>query len=200
MGERTEAQQVEMLVQAAAAGDVDAQGALLERYWPMIRRVVHARRQCQGLQHNPREDTEDAMQDVALRVLHGLPHLEWQGGTALGAWVRRLADAQVKDAGRFHRAARRRFAAGDPIERTGAPTLANGSARTSAESRVDRRRDLLRLEADLQKIKDNYAATLRLRGAGYTHAQIADILGCTEEAARKLESRGRAALARVRGA
>lgn len=196
MGERTEAQQLEVLVQTAAAGDVAAQSALLAHYWPVIKRVVRARRQRLGLGRNPREDTQDAMQDVAIRLLQGLPRLAWQGSTALAAWVRCLADGQVVDAHRHHQAARRRFDAGSPVERMDAPMLADGRRVSSAESRVDRNRKLAELNDLLAEMKDEYATALMLRGAGYSHAEVGELLGCTAEAARKLESRARAVMVR----
>lgn len=199
MGEQTEAQELELLIQAAARGDVAAQSALLERYWPLIRRTVRARRQCLKMADNPREDTDDAMQDAALRLLRRLPELEWQGATAFGAWIRRLATAQVHDAARFQRAQRRRFSRGEPVDGTDSPTLADAAGPSSAESYLDRRRELAQLAVELRQLKDTYAMALVWRSVGYTHAQVAQILGCSEEAARKLESRARAALAKVRG-
>ena len=190
MASSTESQIIEQLVVAGAAGDRNAQQDLLERYWPLIRQVVRARRQRLGRELKLREDTDDLQQEVAMELLQSLPKQKWQGTAAFAAWVRKLADYQVIDAQRYHRRQKR-----DRRAETGAEKLDLGRRDgRSPESLIDDRRRLGALLESIAELKEEYGAALVLNYQGYSHQQIGDVLGCSPEAARKLVSRARAKL------
>jgi RNA polymerase sigma factor (sigma-70 family) len=182
-----ESEIIENLVQEGARGDRSAQSQLLERYWPLIRRVVRARRRRMG--GALRDDTDDLEQQVAMELLESLPKQEWRGQTAFGAWVRRLAECQVIDAQRYHARQKR-----DRRAETDADKADLVAARPSPESAIDEGRRAEAIVAAIGELKEEYGAALVLHYKGYSHAQIGDVLGCTAEAARKLVARARAKL------
>lgn len=186
----TESQIIERLVKAGAEGDKAAQEELLSRYWPLIQRVVRARRQRLGRELQLREDDDDLAQEVALELLQSLPKQKWQGSAAFAAWIRRLAEYQVIDAQRYHRRQKRDRRAETGVERA---DLDPAAAR-SAESVIDERRRMVALLESVADLKEEYGAALILHYQGYSHAQIGELLDCTAEAARKLVSRARAKL------
>ena len=186
----TESEVIEQLVIAGAQGDRPAQQALLERYWPLIRQVVSARRRRMGRALQGREDTSDLQQEVAVELLRSLPNQQWRGAAAFTAWVRKLAECQVIDAGRFHGRQKR-----DRRIETGADKADQRPRRgPSMESRIENRRRAEALMEGIASLKSEYGAALMLNYQGYSHQQIGELLGCTAEAARKLVSRARAKL------
>ena len=185
----TESQVFEDLIASAARGDRAAQGELLKHYWPVIRDAVHAVKYRMGPRLSAREETQDLQQAAAIKVLGALEDHEWRGRPAFAAWVRKLARAEVVDTHRHHAAAKRGAPelGGSEVDR-----LANLEA--SPESRVDVQARLGRLRADLDRLKPEYRSALMLHHMGYAHAQIGEILGCSQEAARKLVTRARTKL------
>jgi len=189
----TESQIIEGLVVAGAGGDRDAQQELLERYWPLIRQVVRARRQRLGRELREREGTDDLEQEVAIELLESLPKQEWRGQEAFVAWIRRVADCQVIDRQRFHRRAKRDRRAETSDERADqAPRH-----RRSMESQLDDSRRTHQLLEQIASLKSEYGAALLLHYQGYSHAQIGETLDCSAEAARKLVARARAKLTKA---
>ncbi len=181
---------IEDLVRLGAEGDRRAQDSLLNLYWPLIRKVVRARKNRLGHELRMREETQDLEQDVAMELLQSLPRQQWQGSTAFAAWVRKLADYQVIDAHRYHRRKKR-----DRRAETAAENIQlQAVVRNSAESQVDDGRRVEALVAQIAELKEEYGAALIMNYQGYTHAQIGEALACTAEAARKLVSRARAKL------
>lgn len=69
------------LVLAACGGAVDAWERIVDRHLPMVNRIARS----YGL---PRQDREDAVQTVWLRLNHHLPRL--RSPHRLGAWLRRV--------------------------------------------------------------------------------------------------------------
>lgn len=182
----TESEVVENLVAAAAGGDRKAQERLIGKYWPLIKKVVRERikRSAGGL--DLRAAPDDLDQEVALRLLIQLPKHEWQSRTAFVAWVKRLADNRVRDVRKFHQAARRDKGAETVEEKVDASPL----PRRSAESVMDQDRELAKLRVFLDQLKDEYSIAVQMNMMGFAHAEIADSVNCTPEAARKLVARG----------
>ena len=191
----TDSEVLEELVAAAARGDRAAQETLLGQYWQVIRQVVRARKNRLGTRLAAREETQDLQQAAALRVLTELEDHRWQGRPAFVAWVKKLAQVEVIDRYRFHSAKKRDVIAETSDERA----LDRPAPARSAESRLDDQRELDQLIDQVQALKPEYGAALMMHHMGFSHAQIGELLECTPEAARKLVTRARLKLLRVRG-
>jgi RNA polymerase sigma factor (sigma-70 family) len=192
-GTQTESAVLEGLLADAAGGDQRALAELLERYWPFIRTIVHRRKQAMGAALGWREQTEDLEQDVALRLLRELPKHEWRGGGALRAWIAKLVSAEVVDVNRYHRAKKRDRAAETGLEAADAVPLRT----RSPETKADDHERAAQLKQALATMKPKYSEAVILHQMGYSQAEAGDILGCTEEAARKLTARGLSQLQRL---
>ena len=184
----TESQVIEELVLAGAAGDREAQQALLQRYWPVITQVVRARRA--RMRRDVRDDTGDLIQEVAIEILRSLPGQRWQGRQAFVAWIRKLADYELKDIHRYNRRQKRDRRAETNEDKI---DLSRRQAQ-SMESRLDNRQQVETLMNSIESLKPEYGAALMLHYAGYAHAEIGQMLDCSAEAARKLVARARAKL------
>jgi RNA polymerase sigma factor (sigma-70 family) len=189
----TSSAQLEALVRAAALGDIPARDELLRRYWPLICKVVRERKNHMPRALRLREETQDLEQQVAIRVLREIPKHEWQNSGALAAWIRRLADAEVIDVHRYHKAQKRDRGAEDELVTGEQPARQT----RGPETRMDQQAKVDALEAALDKIKPEYANAVRLNALGYSHPEIGAILGCTPEAARKLVARGLSKLQQI---
>jgi RNA polymerase sigma factor (sigma-70 family) len=195
-GERTNASStLEALIEAAAGGDRGAQQELLATYWPVVRMTVRGRRRLLSTKVRARDETVDLEQEVALKVLLGLPQHEWRGASAFVAWVRELARNEVIDRTRRGTAARRDVRAETELPSQELPA----PAPRSMESMADGARGARDLMRDIERLKPEYGAALLMHHGGFSHAEIGEALDCTEEAARKLVSRGRTRLLALRG-
>jgi RNA polymerase sigma-70 factor (ECF subfamily) len=182
------------MVTAAADGDSSAQAQLLERYWPVIRQAVRARKNRLSHRVAAREETQDLEQVAAMKVLTALPKHSWQGGSAFAAWIKRLSSNEVLDVYRRHGAQKRDVQAEQPLDTAADPP----AAARSPESVLDGQRRFAALLEQLQELKEEYGAALMMHHIGFSHAQIGDALGCSSEAARKLVTRGRQKLLDLR--
>lgn len=199
VSQSTESQIIEQLVLDGAKGDRQAQAELLARYWPLIRKVVQARRRRTGRELQLREDGEDLEQEVAVELLQSLSKQKWQGSAAFAAWIRKLAEYQVIDAQRFHRRQKRDRRAETSADKIDFGAGLEHNRQRCAESLIDETRRMAKLMASITELKSEYGAALVLQYQGYTHQQIGDLLGCSAEAARKLVSRARAKLTALKG-
>jgi RNA polymerase sigma factor (sigma-70 family) len=175
-----ESQIVESLVARASAGERAAQDELLSRYWELIAGVICVRRL--------REELEDMRQNIALHLVQELPKYTWKGRRAFIAWMKAVADSKVIDAQRHHMALKRDAAADTGIEKA-----ENVAPRSGAgiETQVENQIRGEKVNAMLDQIKPEYATAVRMHVMGFTHPEIADVLGVpSEEAARKLVARG----------
>lgn len=172
------------LLARAADGDRDAQAAVLEKYWPLIRHAVRARKLRMGRQLDAREATADLEQAAAMRILLELPKQSWQGGAQFAAWVKKLASLEVVDSVRHHRAQKR-----DTGKETSLSKAEDQAAPRSLESQLDDRRQFDALLARVSTLKADQAAALLMHHMGFTHEEIGDALDCSAEAARKLVTR-----------
>lgn len=76
------------LVDRAKEGDVSAQGAIFDFYWPKIVRYTFAH--C-GNQH----DAEDIASEVFLRMVEAIGRFQWRENVPFTAWLFRIARNQV---------------------------------------------------------------------------------------------------------
>jgi RNA polymerase sigma-70 factor (ECF subfamily) len=94
----------EELVRRAKAGDREAAGGIARRYGDLLRAKVHGR--LAGRVH-ARVDSEDVLQATFLVALGDLAGFEWRGEEAFVGWLVQVAERQVLQEARRHRALRR---------------------------------------------------------------------------------------------
>jgi len=182
----TESDVLHDLVNQAQQGSRNAQQALLERFWPVIRQAVRARKNRVGRALAGREETQDIEQAAAMKILRELGKHEWRGKSALSAWIGKLAALEVVDLYRYHRAEKR-----DAGAETGEAKVDLGFAGPSMESVYETKQRMDDLLHKVSKLKADYGAALLMHHMGFAHEEIGNALDCTAEAARKLVSRAR---------
>jgi RNA polymerase sigma-70 factor, ECF subfamily len=183
-GSTTASAEIEALVRRAAAGDRSAQAELLVRYRPFIRSAVRARL---GRALRGREETVDLEQEVALEVLVSLEDQRWQGRSAFLGWLQRVVSREVIDRARYHGAQMRDVNREVELQEIAA-------AARSAESQLEASERVIALEKLFDALPPRQAQAVVLMHRGHSLAEIAEVLGCTVEAARKHVARGRAKL------
>jgi len=153
------------LVTRAAAGDRAAFGVLVERYAGVARRVARA------VLGNP-EDADDAAQDAMLSALVKLD--QYDPRRPFGPWLLRIVSNAATD-----RRRRRTVRRVEPLD----PGLAAGGPRpdTAAEQRAlgERLRQALAELPERRRV-----AVVLFDVEGYSHAEIAGVLGIPEGTVR----------------
>jgi RNA polymerase sigma factor (sigma-70 family) len=193
-GPSTESQVVEELVRRAADGDPEAQAILIRKYWSLIAAIINARWTAAGRVLVARHEPDDLIQSAALRLLESLPRHRWRHRGAFIAWISAIASSDFSDVLRRQRAARR-----DAGMDAGSDELAAlRQPQRSAESIYDRNEEVAQLERLMQTIEPEYACAIQLHAMGFSHAEIGEALGRSDEAARKLVARASAKLLRLR--
>jgi RNA polymerase sigma-70 factor (ECF subfamily) len=76
------------IVDQARTGDISAQGAIFDCYWPKIVRYTYAH--C-GNQH----DAEDLASEVFLKMVEAIGRFEWRENVPFTAWLFRIARNQI---------------------------------------------------------------------------------------------------------
>ena len=76
------------LVDRARTGDVEAQGAIFDHYWPKIVRYAYAH--CGNLQ-----DAEDLASEVFVRMVEAIGRFQWRDNVPFTAWLFRIARNQI---------------------------------------------------------------------------------------------------------
>lgn len=155
---------------------------------------------------------EDILQEVFAEAFHGIAAFRTAGnaspGEAFFRWVARIADNQVIDAVRMHRAVKRggravieTGAARGANQTTVAPLLDALAANIASPSHVARGHEAeAALAIALQSLYPAYREALELRYLlGLSPAEVAARLGRTEEAVHKLCSRALGALREAMG-
>jgi len=152
-------------VTRAAAGDRAAFGVLVERYARVARRVARA------VLGNP-EDADDAAQDAMLSALVKLD--QYDPRRPFGPWLLRIVSNAATD-----RRRRRTVRRVEPLD----PWLAAGGPRpdTAAEQRAlgERLRQALAELPERRRV-----AVVLFDVEGYSHAEIAGVLGIPEGTVR----------------
>ncbi len=118
-----------------------------------------------------RADADDVFQETFLAALRGYDRR--RAGASGQAWVMTIAHRKAMD---HHRAARRR-----PVPAAELPETAHHDAPADGEDPI-----WLRVRA----LPPKQRAAVTLRSAGLSHAEVARVLGCTEEAARRSAHEG----------
>jgi RNA polymerase sigma factor (sigma-70 family) len=113
----------------------------------------------------------------------------WRSRHAFLAWLRTLAHAEVIDRLRYHAAKRRRPEAEQTFDdgRQQSPTR-------GMETRAQQAQQQALLTSFLPSLSEEQRTALSLHHSGHSHAEVAAVLGCSAEAARKHVARGEAKL------
>lgn len=150
----------ELAIQRAKSGDPDALEGLYRAYEGTVYSV--ARRMCRTA-----EDAEDVLQETFFEVCRSIGRFRGTEGGSLTAWIKRIAasKALIK-----HRAAKYRDT--DPLEDETGESVA-GAGDPDVGLKLD-------LETALARLSDRSRAVVWMHDVeGYTHEEIAELMGKT---------------------
>jgi RNA polymerase sigma-70 factor (ECF subfamily) len=168
------------LVVRAQAGDRGAFGELVLRYGPTVRRVTRA------ILRHP-DDADDAAQDAFLSAWQGIGRFD--PARPLGPWLVRIAANAAHDLRR-----RRRLRSAEPLPE-GRPAL-----ETAPDRAADRALLQERLAAALAGLPERQRLVVLLfDGEGYSHTEIAELVGVPPGTVRSDLFHARRALREVLG-
>lgn len=190
------ADEFEALLERARGGDAEAFQSLLERHMQAVHAFVRMR---SGALIRERESSVDIVQSVCRDVIQKIDLFRHGGETGFRQWlftnvVRKIANrnahyhAQKRDAGREVGIGR------DSDSGQGLLDVAGGGLTPSRELMA--REEAARIEEAFAALPEDYREVIALsRIAGLPHAEIAEKLGKTEGATRKLLARALRTLA-----
>lgn len=168
------------LIERAKACDAEALSELYRRHANAVFRYVYYR-------VGDRAVAEDLVGDIFVRALEGLPSYQ-DIGRPFEAWLYRIAHARVVDY--YRRQNVRRVASLD--KRLAADEDAN------PDRLAARRDDARRAWEALYRLTEDQQQVVSLRFiAGYSTAEVADLMGKTEGAVKALQHRALASLRRL---
>jgi RNA polymerase sigma-70 factor (ECF subfamily) len=177
----------EQLLDAAAHGDADARGRLLERHRDRLRRMIAVRLDRRlAARVDPSDVVQDTLADAAARLDGYLR----ERPLPFYPWLRRLAEERLADAHRAHVRAGRRSVVRE--ERAGLPAesaleLAERLVAVSdgPSAGLRRQEQRARVRAALNALSDRDREVLVLRHLEHlSTAEAAEVLGITEGAVR----------------
>jgi RNA polymerase sigma-70 factor (ECF subfamily) len=171
--------EVEDLVRAAQAGDAQAFEQLYALYAPRVHGYLRGQ-----LRGRP-EDAEDLTAEVFTRVYERIGSFQFRGVPFL-SWLFRIAHNQLIDS-------YRRYPKHELLPLEDAFTVAEPKAGQAFAHQLS----VNQLDSALLHLTDEQRQVLQLRYLqGLSTAQAAEAVGKSEEAAKKLQARGLAALKR----
>lgn len=153
------------LAQRAARGDPEAFGALVERWAPAVRRVARA------ALGDP-DEADDAAQDAFLSAWTNVG--SYDPTRPFGPWILRIAANRALDRGR-----KRKVRAAEPLMEDQAGTTA-GPDRETERSMLRERLDVALAELPPRQ----RVAVTMFDAEGYSHGEIAEVLGVPEGTVR----------------
>ena len=157
------------LAQRAAAGDPEAFGALVERWAPAVRRVARA------ALGDP-DEADDAAQDAFLSAWTNVG--SYDPTRPFGPWILRIAANRALDRGR-----KRKVRAAESLTDERAETTAGTLAGPDRETERSLLRE--RLDVALAQLPPRQRVAVTMFDAeGYTHGEIAEVLGVPEGTVR----------------
>ena len=186
------------LVVLAKDGDKSALNKLWAVYGPRVLWLVRLR---MGKELRSKLESMDLVQDVLVCALKDLGNFTYKNEGDLVRWLSRIADNRLRDnLDRLHankRDIRKEVALGGYESTTGGSLL--GAPRlldtTTPSAIMSRREDLARLEKAIDALKPEYGEVIVLtKIEGLSCKEIADKLGKSSDAVRKLASRAMTAL------
>jgi RNA polymerase sigma-70 factor, ECF subfamily len=181
--DRKDGPEDDALVQRVLQGDQGAFETLVGRYERLVFRIAG------GFLRN-RQDVEDVAQDAFVRAFGALSR--FRSGASFGPWIAQIATRLCYDRLRARRGREVGWEDLSPAEQQVASTVAVGAASDVGVANRDLAERLLtRLSP-----KDRQVLVLR-EIMGYTAAESAEILGCSELAVRIRLHRARRAMQRA---
>ncbi|MHC4439987.1 MAG: RNA polymerase sigma factor [Planctomycetota bacterium] len=186
------------LVALAKGGDESAVDQLCRVYTERVRWMVRLR---MGKELRRKLDSMDVVQDVLIHALGGITDFTYENEGDFVRWLSRIAENALHDKwDRFHaekRDIRKEIPLGNSGRRSGSRLsgVPRPVAATTPSVILSRKEDLVRLEKAIDALKPEYKEVIiltKIEGLGYQ--QIADRLGKSSEAVRKLVSRAMTAL------
>lgn len=173
-------------------GDREALVTLLEGVAPMVRARVEPKI---GAHLRPVIEIDDIMQVTYLEVVSRLKSFKGGGASGFLAWVTRIAENNLIDAGRAAAAAKRP----DPRKRVREPSGEEsmvamveqlGMTVTTPSRAAARGEAVDALERTLDRLPDDYATVIRMYDlGGHSIEEVAEALGRSEGAVYMLRAR-----------
>jgi len=156
----------------------------------LVRRYEQRVRDCARRMSLDRQDAEDAVQEIFLRMVTSLPR--FQGKSAFATWMYRLSHNTCIDAFRKDARDRQRRLArvpedegGDPLDRLAAPY-------GDPEAELDRAIQECYLGQALADLPESYQEIVRLRlGEGRSNEEVARLLGTSIDSVKSKLRRAR---------
>lgn len=172
------------LVKQAVAGDADAFGALYLQHLDAIYRYVYFR-------VGDAEDAEDLTEQAFLKAWKALPGYK-PDGARFSSWLYRIAHNAVVD----HHRRRRDEVPLPPSEGNGGTLGAEWESRQpTALEQVIRAEEAQELASAMARLPEEYQELIILRFVeGLRHAEVARIIGKSENACRVIQHRALEAL------
>ncbi|MCB9881326.1 MAG: sigma-70 family RNA polymerase sigma factor [Planctomycetes bacterium] len=185
---------------AARGGNREAMDRLIDALLPEVRAYVRLH---SGRRIRERESVTDVVQTICHEIVVDLHGFKGNAEKQFRKWLFRLALAKIHDRHRFHsaqmRAAERevRLASHTATSVDGHDELLDCYATFCTPSvHMSAREEVARIENAIDRLHAEHREIIALSCfAGLSHAEIADELGKSEPAVRKLLSRARANLA-----
>jgi RNA polymerase sigma-70 factor (ECF subfamily) len=135
-----------------------------------------------------RLDVSDVVQDALVDAFAHLDTFEPRGAGSFRAWLRRIAENRLKMAVARHLGTERRGAQHETTIRSGAQEPLGAATSPSSLAGRGERRDLI--HAALEELSDEHRAVIQLvRFDGLSIAQVAQRMGRSENAVKKLQAR-----------
>jgi RNA polymerase sigma-70 factor (ECF subfamily) len=186
------------LVTLAKSGDESALDQLCRIYAERVRWIVRLR---MGKELRRKLDSMDVVQDALIHALGGMEDFTYENEGDFVRWLSRIAENTLRDnRDRFH-AEKRDIRKEVPLGSGGHATSGRLSgvpgpvAATTPSVILSRKEDLAKLEKAMDALKPEYKEIIvltKIEGLGYQ--EIADRVGKSSEAVRKLVSRAMTAL------
>ena len=185
------------LIRRHRAGDDEALGRLIQRYYPRIERMVRVRL---GAALRSVETVADVVQDVLVRVLKGLDKFEARDDSRWIQWVAQLAQHEILNHARAERAQKRGGGLAHRV-RMHAESATNfeiPAESTGVASKAARHEEVDRLDRCMEHLSEPHREVILSREyAGGDWKTVADCMGRTPEACQELHRRARMELARL---
>ena len=192
------AQKTQELVSLAKAGDSSALDRLHQAYAERVRWMVRFR---MGKELRSKLESMDVVQDTFLQALGHLHDFTWENEGDFVRWLSRIAENELRGHLRKLHAEKRDIRrevrlAGDGSTTGGGFIGPLGPVGTTTPSvMASRKEELGKLEKAIDELKPEYKQAIVLSKIdGLSHEEVADKLGRSSEAVRKLVSRALAEL------
>lgn len=181
-------------IERARRGDQEAVGELLE---PHLHRLAAFVRLQSGSGLRKRESCADLVQSICRLALEGIDQFDATNEDAFRRWLYSVAQNAIVNKSTFHERARRDVRRDIPDLNISSEAVLKSYADFCTPSQhAMAKEEVERIESAYDKLPPDYRDILSLRFlGGFSHAEIAEKLGRSETAARKLLHRARARLA-----